>query len=48
MGTCKDKEGKMGDNEGRCEDCGKTVQDMDSVLQCEVCDLWYYTKCQKS
>ena len=21
--------------------------DMDSGLQCEVCDLWYHTKCQK-
>ena len=47
MGKRIDKESKMGNSEGRCGDCEKTVQDMDSSLQYEVCDLWYHTKCQK-
>ena len=32
--------------EGKCQDCGKSVQDKDKGLQCEVCDFWFHAKCQ--
>ena len=44
MGTRKNKESKIGDKEWRLR---KTVQNTASGLQCELCDLWYLTKCQK-
>src|SRR5271156_1313686 len=30
-----------------CPDCNKVVADRDCGLECEVCELWFHSKCQK-
>jgi PHD-finger len=42
-----DKGGDGKDKEDRCSDCSKVVLDKEHGLQCEVCDFWYHSKCQK-
>jgi hypothetical protein len=27
--------------------CGKRVEDVDNGLQCEICEFWFHTKCEK-
>ncbi|KAK3896272.1 hypothetical protein Pcinc_000016 [Petrolisthes cinctipes] len=38
--------GKTGTKEIFCGKCEKEVKDADFALQCEICEVWFHTKCE--
>jgi hypothetical protein len=37
----------MSDTTGSCPDCRKPVDEKQNSIECEACEFWFHTKCQK-